>query len=65
MQQNNIPNDIKELVTSPEIFLACEKIGKDLGLHVDQIGELDAQVREILRGKAKSENLLSDLKKYL
>lgn len=56
---------MKDLALSPEIFDACEKIGNKFSLHIDQIGELDAQIREILLGQAKSSELTRDLQKYL
>lgn len=58
-------NQIQDLALSPDIFDACEKIGNKFSLHIDQIGELDAQIREILRGRAKSSELTNDLQKYL
>jgi hypothetical protein len=63
--QNSIQDNLKSLAVSPEIFEACEKIGKRLGLHIDQVGELDAQIREILRGTAKSSNFVRDIKRHL
>jgi len=63
--QNSIQDNLHALATSPDIFEACEKIGQRLGLHIDQVGTLDSQIRQILLGKAKSSNFISDIKKYL
>lgn len=61
----NIPNRFLELANSAELFDMSEKIGKEFGLHVDQIGELDAQIRAVLRGQAQPNTFTEDIKRYL
>ena len=61
----NIPENILKLAESSSIFTACEKIGEKLGLHIDQVGELDAEIRQIILGRAHSENFVDDIKKSL
>jgi hypothetical protein len=60
-----IPNKFLELARSSEIYTASEKIGELFGLHIDQVGELDAEIRDILCGVAKSSNFTSDIMKRL
>ena len=55
----------KDISDSPKIFASCQKIGEMFSLHIDQIGELDAQVREVLKGQAKSSSFINDIIKYL
>lgn len=56
---------LKGLAGSPEIFVACEKIGREFDLHIDQVGELDAQIRQILLGNAQSKEFAKDIQEYL
>ncbi len=65
MKPINLSKEMETIANSASIFTICEKIGKDNDLHIDQIGELDAQIRLILRGGAKSENFIEDIKKHL
>ncbi len=60
-----IPQQILELARSSEIYTASEKIGDLFGLHIDQVGELDAEIRDILCGIAKSSNFTTDIMKRL
>jgi len=53
---NNIPQEIKDFSESADLFDICEKIGKDNNLMIDQIGNLDAQVRAVLRGFVHSKD---------
>ncbi len=62
---SSIPEDIKKFADSAELFEICEKIGQKFSLHIDQIDELDAQVRAVLRGNAQSKNFTSDIMKFL
>ncbi len=43
-------NPVIALASDPIIFDLSEKIGKSFDLHIDQIGELDSAIREILKG---------------
>lgn len=66
MQETNQNTDfIKEFAKDPAIFDICENIGKKFGLLIDQVGDLDMEVRKILLGKSKSEDLTSTLSKSL
>jgi len=65
IMNQNIPTKLLELAASARIFDLSEAIGKELGLHIDQIGELDAQVREVLRGRARPDKFTEDIQKYL
>src|SRR5690348_837509 len=50
----NIPQQFKELARSAELYDTVEKIGATFDLHIDQIGELDAEIRDILEGSSQS-----------
>jgi hypothetical protein len=63
--QDNIPTQIKQFAKSPEIFLSCEEIGKLFDLHIDQIGELDSEIRTILLGIHKSSDFISNVTQRL
>ena len=66
MQETNQNTDfIKEFAKDPAIFDICENIGKKFGLLIDQVGDLDMEVRKILLGKSKSEDLTATLSKSL
>lgn len=56
-----IPDSIKKIAQDPEIFTICEQIGNVHGLHIDQIGELDSEIRGVLLGVNKS----SDFTKHV
>ncbi len=60
-----IPDEIKQLASSVEIFDKCQAIGKLFGFHVDQIGELDAEIRDILDGRNKSSDFTAHIMKRL
>ncbi|MFA6295255.1 MAG: hypothetical protein WC666_02405 [Candidatus Paceibacterota bacterium] len=51
---NEISNQIKDFAKSAEIYGICEKIGADFGLLIDQISELDSEIRGVLLGINKS-----------
>ena len=65
MNPNKVPDSILRLSNSSDIYIACEKIGSEFGLYIDQIGELDAQIRHILRGYSKTQNFKSDIRRIL
>ncbi len=55
MQENTqIPKQISDFASSADIYIACEKIGQVYNLHIDQISELDNEIRCVLLGKNKS-----------
>ncbi len=61
----NQNTNIDKLAESVEIFHAAQKIGDEFGLHIDQVGELDAQIRQVLIGKAKPDKFSDDIKEAL
>jgi len=67
MQTNNsqIINVANNLSRAVEIFTICENIGKIFGLHIDQVGELDSEIRGIFLGVNKSEDLIDHIIKRL
>lgn len=61
MPPQNIPQQIKKLAFSPQIYKETERIGKLFGLHIDQIGELDAEITDIFLGKNKSSDFVDHI----
>ena len=59
--QKEIPEQFKEFVKSQQLSDSIQKIGKLFNLHIDQIGELGAEIRDILLGISKS----SDFTKHV
>lgn len=64
-EQQKIPEEIKKMALSVEIYDKAEKIGNLFGLHIDQIGELDTEIRSILLGKNTSSTSIERLTKNL
>jgi hypothetical protein len=62
---NNIPDEFKKLAESPELYDQSEKIGEKFGLHIDQIGELDAEIRDILTGTVSSDDFIEHIQQRL
>lgn len=58
---NQTPLEFKKLADSVELYDQVELIGSKFGLHIDQIGELDAEIRDILNGVSES----SDFTKHI
>ncbi len=58
---NEIPEQIKKVALSIEFGEKIKAVGDSFGLHVDQIGELAAEIRDILFGIKKSANFTSDI----
>jgi len=56
-----IPEEIKKIALSIELSDQIRKVGESFDLHVDQIGELGAEIREILFGKKKSKDFINSL----
>jgi hypothetical protein len=50
---------------APELGPKFEMIGQKFGLHIDQIGELGAEIRDILRGISESVNFVKNISKRL
>lgn len=47
---DTIPPQFKKLAESAELYDQSEKVGQKFGLMIDQIGELDAEIRGVLLG---------------
>ena len=54
MTNQNIPDTIKAFAKSKDVYETVENIGGLFGLHIDQMGELDAEIRSVLLGINKS-----------
>src|SRR5689334_227770 len=50
---DNIPPQFKKLAESAELYDQSEKVGAKFGLMIDQIGEMDAEIRGVLLGLFK------------
>lgn len=64
-QQQNIAPEIKKLALSAELYDKSEKIGDMFGLHIDQIGELDKEIRQILLRISDSSDFIENISKNL
>lgn len=49
----NTPEQFKQLANSSEIYDMVEELGKQFSLHIDQIGALDAEIRNVLLGSTQ------------
>ena len=66
MQKNDqLTLEIKAFANSPEIYSMCEKIGSLFNLHIDQISEIDYEIRKILLGINKSTDFTKHIKDNL
>jgi hypothetical protein len=68
MNQDNkisVQEYVDSLLKSGELYDAAERVANKFGLHVDQLGEIAAQIEEVLRGRAKSSEFTKDIQKYL
>lgn len=65
IKQKQIPEELKKIALSVEIYDQAEKVGNLFGLHIDQIGELDKEIRSILMGLRESSNFVADITKNL
>jgi predicted RNA-binding protein with RPS1 domain len=65
MQNNLTTFNTKEFAESIEIFDICETIGGQFGLHIDQVSELDSEIRGILLGQNKSSDFINHIKDRL
>ncbi|MFA6404635.1 MAG: hypothetical protein WCW03_01385 [Candidatus Paceibacterota bacterium] len=61
----NIPDQIKKVASSIELSDSIVKIGNRFSLHVDQIGELGAEIRDILFGFSKSSDFVKHVSERL
>lgn len=58
---DNIPEQFKALADSNEIYDQAIAVGNKFNLHIDQIGALGAEIRDILRGVAKPGDFTKDI----
>jgi hypothetical protein len=65
MPEQNIPPQIKKMAFSKEIYKETERISGVFGLHIDQMGELDAEIRDIFLGRVKSVDFVDHISKRL
>ena len=64
-KMESTPQQLKDLAQSALLYDQSERIGAKFNLHIDQIGELDAEIRGILLGSLKSSNFVADIKEHL
>lgn len=64
-QDNKIPDEYLKVAKSPEIFEACQKIGEKFSLMIDQVGELDAEISDVLVGSSESKDFTDNIMKRL
>lgn len=62
---NNIPPQLKKLAESAELYDQSEKIGNKFNLMIDQIGELDAEIRGVLLGIFKPSDFTNHITERL
>lgn len=62
---SDIPTQLKELANSPDLYIQSEKVGNKFNLHIDQIGELDAEIRDVLDGFSKSSDFIKHIMERL
>jgi hypothetical protein len=62
---SNIPPEFLQLAQSAELYDQSEKIGEKFGLHIDQIGELDAEIRDVLEGASNSKDFVEHIAERL
>ena len=59
------PPEFKKLADSAELYDRSEAIGAKFGLLIDQVGELDAEIRDILNGVSESEDFIKHIMQRL
>lgn len=55
------PPEFKKLADSAELYDRSEAIGAKFGLLIDQVGELDAEIRDILNGVSESSDFIEHI----
>jgi hypothetical protein len=53
--------DIIEITKSAELFDKAEAIGNKFNLNINQVGELDAEIRDVIRGVSKSSDFIDHI----
>lgn len=61
----DITTEIKKYADSAELYTKVESIGTDFGLHIDQVGELDAEISDILYGVSDKNEFVSHIMERL
>lgn len=61
MQDKQNSNLTRDMANDSRIFDICEIIGEQFGLHIDQVGELDSEIRGIFLGINKSEDFIGHI----
>ncbi|MBP6858555.1 MAG: hypothetical protein KBC33_01850 [Candidatus Pacebacteria bacterium] len=59
------PPEFKKLADSAELYDRSEAIGAKFGLLIDQVGELDAEIRDILNGVSESGDFIKHIMQRL
>lgn len=62
---DQIPEKIKKLAADSRIYDILEKLGGEFGLNIDQLGELDAEVRRVLLGQSKPQDFTKNVSSLL
>ena len=62
---NNIPKYLIDIINSPELFAALDRIEQKIGLHIDQTGELYVIIANIILRKSQSSNFSRDVMEKL
>lgn len=57
----NLPLEIQNLITSPDIYDKIKIMGDTYDLHIDQIGELASEVRMVLMGITRSKDFIKKI----
>jgi hypothetical protein len=60
-QNTQIPEEYLKVANSPQIYEACQKIGEKFNLMIDQVGELDAEISDVLLGSSQSKDFVSNI----
>ena len=53
--------ELQKAISSPDVHAAIQRIGRDKGLMLDQVGDLVDQVGLVILGFAKASNFVSDI----
>lgn len=59
------PIEFRKLAESPELYDTCEAVGNKFNLHIDQIGEMSAEICDILNGASESKDFTNHIMERL
>lgn len=65
MDINIVNEQIKKVAFSDEIYQKIIKVGNKNSLMIDQVGELAAEIRDVIMGIRSSKNFISDIQNRL